>query len=339
MQILPATPDTAGADSTVDPSTLDVLEAAADSAVAPVGISVDDVRAARETLFSSDFWIGLAETAIQVAIAIGIALFAIWLVTRIKARWVASVQDDPTTDKRRQRVLTTADLLGSVARYVIWAITFVTVLGILSFDIRGLLAGAGIAGLAIGFGAQTLVKDVISGFFLLFDDTLGNGDLITIGTETGTVEYVGLRLIKVRKFDGELLMVPAGELRTFGNKSIGYARVVVNVGLSYEQDAAEALRVLEEVTAEWAESEAAKSIMVEDAPQVQGLLELGDSAVTARVIVQVMPGEQFAAERTLRSLIKTRFDERGIEIPFPRRTVYVKSLGGSASDLEAAAGA
>ncbi len=133
-------------------------------------------------------------------------------------------------------------------------------------------------------------------------------------------------------------MVPAGELRTFGNKSIGYARVVVNVGLSYEQDASQALRVLEEVAAEWAASESAREIMVEEAPQVQGLLELGDSAVTARVIVQVRPGEQFAADRQIRSLVKTRFDERGIEIPFPRRTIYVKSADGDA-DAEAAAAA
>ena len=301
------------------------------------GITSADLRAARETLSQREFWIGLAEMALQVAFAIGLALVAIWLVTRLKRRWVASVQDNPSLDKRRQRVLTTADLLGSVARYVIWSITMVTVLSIVGFDIRALLAGAGIAGLAIGFGAQTLVKDVISGFFLLFDDTLGNGDLIRIGDDVGTVEYVGLRLIKVRKFDGELLMVPAGELRTFGNKSVGFARLVVPVGLSYEQDVSVALKTLEAVAAEWAETEAAQDVMIEEAPQVQALMDLGDSAVTARVIVQVRPGEQFAVERDLRRLIKARFDERGVEIPFPRRTVYVKTDGADAA--EAAAGA
>lgn len=315
----------------------------ADTATVPdtassAGIRPEDILAAGETLTQRDFWFALGETVLQVAFAVGLALVSIWLVTRVKKRWVASVQDNPALDKRRQRVLTTADLLGSVARYAIWAITIVTVLSIVGFDIRALLAGAGIAGLAIGFGAQTLVKDVISGFFLLFDDTLGNGDLIRIGTDTGTVEYVGLRLIKVRKFDGELLMVPAGELRTFGNKSVGYARVIVEVGLSYEQDAGRALEVLEEVASEWAASEHAQDILMEDAPQVQALLALGDSAVTARVIAQVRPGEQFPAERELRKLIKTRFDERGIEIPFPRRTVYVKTeAGGGDDDIEAAA--
>ena len=118
-----------------------------------------------------------------------------------------------------------------------------------------------------------------------------------------------------------------------------YARAIVEVGLSYEQNATEALRVLEEVAEEWAATDHAREVMVEEAPQVQALLALGDSAVTARVVVQVQPGEQFPAERQLRSLIKTRFDERGIEIPFPRRTVYVKSADGGpgVSDADAAA--
>ena len=292
----------------------------------------------RDALTSEAFWLGVGWRAVQVVIVVAAALFVLAAIARVKQRWVRRAQASPAVDKRRQRVLTVADLLGSVARYTVWTITGITVLSVLGFDIRALLAGAGIAGLAIGFGAQTFVKDVISGFFLLFDDTLGNGDLIRIGDDVGVVEYVGLRLIKVRKFSGELLMVPAGEVRTFGNQSVGYARVVVNVGLSYEQDAREALRVLEEVAEEWAATDAARAVMVEDAPQVQGLLSLDDSAVTARVIVQVRPGEQFAVDRDIRSLVKERFDERGIEIPFPRRTVYVRSEGG-ADGVAAAAGA
>ena len=306
---------------------------------AVVGPTIDDARAVGQALLSEEFWLGVAETALRVAATVALALLAIALISRLKRRWIASVQSDTTTDKRRQRVLTTADLLGSVARYAIWSITIVTVLSIVGFDIRALLAGAGIAGLAIGFGAQTLVKDVISGFFLLFDDTLGNGDLIRFGDDVGTVEYVGLRLIKVRKFDGELMMIPAGELRTFGNKSVGFARAIVEVGLSYEQDVADALPVLEDVAREWAETEHAQAVMVEEAPQVQALMALGDSAVTARIIVQVKPGEQFPAERDLRRLVKTRFDERGIEIPFPRRTVYVKTDGAAPAAEAAAAGA
>ena len=311
-----------------EPAVRDSVKQAARSAAELVG----DLRA---TLTSEAFWFNIGWAAVKVLIVVAAALFVLGFLERVKRRWVARAHAAPTVDKRRQRVLTVADLLGSVARYAVWTVTGITVLAIVGFDVRALLAGAGIAGLAIGFGAQTFVKDVISGFFLLFDDTLGNGDLIRIGDDVGTVEYVGLRLIKVRKFSGELLMVPAGEVRTFGNQSVGYARVVVTVGLSYEQDAHEALRVLEAVAEEWAATDAAKEVMVEDAPQVQGLLSLDDSAVTARIVVQVRPGEQFAVDRAIRTLVKERFDEHGIEIPFPRRTVYVRSEGGA--DAEAAA--
>lgn len=278
------------------------------------------------TFIDASFWFGIAETGVRVAIIIGLALVLMSLVKRYKRRWVHKAMADGTRAKKRQRVLTVADLLGSAARYLIWTITAIMVLKELAFDIGPLLASAGIAGLAIGFGAQTLVKDVIAGLFLLFDDTLGNGDLITFNGETATVEYVGLRLIKARKFDGELLMIPAGEMRMFGNKSVGYARIIVGVGLSYEQDINRAMSALKAVADEWAATDAAKEIMLEAEPEVQGLMELGDSAVQARIVVQVRPGEQFAAERALRKLIKERFDEQGIEIPFPRRTIYMKQL-------------
>jgi moderate conductance mechanosensitive channel len=298
------------------------------------------LRAFQESeVLQTDFWFGLGAAGLRIVVIALLAFLVLGIVARLKGRWIKRVQNLPTLDKKRQRVLTVADLMGSIAKYVVWSIALIMILAAMSLDIGPLLAGAGIAGLAIGFGAQTLVKDVISGLFLLFDDTLGVGDLITHGGETGTVEYVGLRLIKVRKFDGELLMIPAGELRTFGNKSIGYARVIVQVGLSYEQNVNEALAALNAVAQEWAQTEEAQRIMLEEAPLVQAVTDLADSAVTARVVVQVQPGEQFPAERELRRLIKQRFDERGIEIPFPRRTVYIRSEGSVTPEEAAAAGA
>ena len=324
----------------------DSLSSAATSAGAALGEMT-------ETLTSTDFWLGAAWTALTVVFILALAFLVLAVIKRIKRRWVASVQDRPTLDKKRQRVLTVADLLGSLSRYAVWTITAVMVLDAIGLPVAPLLAGAGIAGLAIGFGAQTFVKDVISGFFLLFDDTIGIGDLITFNGETATVEYVGLRLIKARKFDGELLMIPAGDVRTFGNKSIGFARVIVPVELSYEGRVEEGLAAMEAVAAEWATSEHAQAVMLEEAPQVQALTSLGESGIQARIVVQVRPGEQFEAERDLRRLLKDRFDEHGVEIPFPRRTVYVKregdapgdaadgglSDGGSSDDEAAAAGA
>lgn len=305
-----------------------------DSLSGALGRARETAGATAGTFLDTGFWYEVGARAVRVAFIVALALFVLAVVKRLKKRWARKVQDRPATDKRRQRVLTVADLMGSVARYVVWTVAAIMVLAELGLDIGPLLAGAGIAGLAIGFGAQTLVRDVISGLFLLFDDTIGVGDLIRLGDDEGTVEYVGLRLLKVRKFDGEVLMIPAGELRVFGNKSIGYARVIVPVGLSYEQDVTEALAVLEAVAREWAATEEAQRILLEDAPQVQAVTDLGDSAVTARVVAQVIPGEQFAAERALRRLVKQRFDERGIESPLPRRTVYVRSdnAGGGEAD-------
>ncbi len=172
----------------------------------------------------------------------------------------------------------------------------------------------------MGFGAQTLVKNVIGGIFLLFNDILHVGDLVTIDGHTGTIEEIGVRLIKLRKFDGELTMIPAGEVRTFGNRSVQWARAIVPVGLSYEQDVDAILPVMERVANEWvAEYD---GTVLDESPQVQGLMDFGDSSVTARVVVRVTPGEQYAAERELRQRLKRAFDAKGIE-PFPQRTVHV----------------
>lgn len=131
--------------------------------------------------------------------------------------------------------------------------------------------------------------------------------------------------MKVRKFDGEMVMIPTGEIRTFGNKSMNWARVVVPVGLSYSQDVDAILPIIEEVAEKWtAEHE---DILLEGNPTVQGLMDFGDSSVSTRVVVQVTPGEQFAAERELRMRLKRAFNDRNVEIPFPQRTVHVLDRG------------
>lgn len=286
--------------------------------------ATEQASAAFDFVTDTETWIALAGKLIEVVIIVALALLVLGIVKRLMLRWRKSVDPLPAIDPRRQRAMTVSNLIMSAVRYVVWTFAVIMLLAAIGLDIGPLLAGAGIAGLAIGFGAQTLVKDVISGVFILFDDILHVGDLITFNNVTGTVEAISLRLIKVRKFDGELVMIPAGELRTFGNKSVGFARVIVPVGLSYEQDLDEVLEALDRVAQEWASLPENKERMLEEKPVVQAVTGLGDSSVTARIIVQVIPGEQFPAERDLFALIKRRFDEWGIEIPFPRRTVYLR---------------
>ena len=267
-------------------------------------------------------WLTILGSSTRIILILVLTWFIIKLVDKANRRWIKHYEHLPDIHPRRQRSFTVSTLLGSVARYSLWPLALIMVLSELSLDVTALLATAGIAGIALGFGAQTLVQDFISGIFLLFDDTIHVGDFVSLSGHEGTVEYIGVRLIKIRKFNGELLMVPAGELRTFGNRSIDYMRVIVNVGLAYEQNLEDILPVMQRVADEWAEEH--QDILHEEVPQVQAVTELAESSVNARIIVQVTPGEQFEAERNLRKRLKAEFDKLGIEIPFPRRTVYMK---------------
>ena len=275
-----------------------------------------------DRLLDPDAWMAGVGTLLQMLLIVGLTLLAIRLIDHVTDRWTQRLSDLPALHPRRQRALTISNLISSTARYVIWPVALIMLLSELAIDVGALIATAGVAGLAVGFGAQTLVKDVISGLFLLFDDTIHVGDRIQVKGEYCTVEQIGVRLIKARKFDGELLMIPAGELRIFGNTSIGFARVIVNVGVSYEQDVETILPVMERVAAAWAEERS--EILLEDAPAVQAINSFGESSIDVRIVVQVKPGEQFEAERDLRRQLKQAFDDAGIEIPFPRRTLYMR---------------
>lgn len=265
-------------------------------------------------------WLEMTASLLHALFILALAWLLIRTVKGVMRRWARRAEAEALA--QRQRVLTLSNLLSSATRYVVWTIASIMVLSQFGIDVGALLATAGVAGLAIGFGAQTLVRDVISGFFLLFDDTLHVGDVVRIGTDEGVVEHIGVRLIKVRKFSGEMLMVPAGELRIFGNSSIDYVRVIVNVGLAYEQDIDATLAVMDAVLQEWAATH--RDVVLAEPPQVQAITQFGDSSVNARLVVQVRPGEQFQAERDLRLALKKAFDAQGIEIPYPRRTVLVR---------------
>ena len=273
-----------------------------------------------QSYLDPSFWRPVLTGAVRILVILGIALVVLRVVRRLTNDWMERIKDLDVGDARRQRASTLGSLIRSTSQYVIWPIATIMVLSEMGLDVGALIATAGVAGLAIGFGAQTLVKDVISGVFLLFDDLIRVGDLVNIGGTVGTVESIGVRLIKVRTFDGELVMIPAGEIRTFGNKSMNWARVIVPVGLSYEQDIDDILPIMKQVAQEWADEN--ENILLEEEPQVQGLMDFGDSSVTARVVIQVKPGEQFAAERELRRRLKRTFDQQNVEIPFPQRTVH-----------------
>jgi small-conductance mechanosensitive channel len=260
-------------------------------------------------------------SGLKVILIIAISGLVVKLVDRALHIWNKRFEGLALIAPRRQRALTISTLLSSTVRYVVGGIALITVLGVLHIDVAALIATAGIAGIAIGFGAQSLVKDMIGGILLLFDDTIHVGDMIRIGTDEGWVEDIGVRTIKIRRFNGELLMVPAGDLRTFGNRSVGFVRAIVPVGLSYGQDTDRIMTVMQRVAEEYAADH--KDILMDEEPLVQGITNFGESSVDARIVIKMIPGEQWDAERELRRRLKQAFDREGISIPFPQRTLHV----------------
>ncbi len=258
---------------------------------------------------------------ITIIIILVVAKIALSIINKLIEKSLTPLKKSKNYQKRISRANTLIPLLQSISKYVIYFIAGVMVLKELGVDTTAIIASAGVVGLAIGFGAQSLVKDVLSGAFLLFEGIISVGDSVNVGEHSGTVEVIGLRNIHLRKYSGELRVIPYGEVASFGNFNKGYMRAIVKVGVAYEQDVEKGMKTLEEIADKWAEEN--KDIVLE-APIVQGVLSLGSSEVTLRVSIKVKPMTHWGAERELKRRIKDTFDKKGIEIPFPRQVVYLK---------------
>jgi len=263
-------------------------------------------------------WWGKFITIIIILVAAKIALS---IINKLIEKSLTPLKKSKNYKKRISRANTLIPLLQSISKYVIYFIAGVMVLRELGVDTTAIIASAGVVGLAIGFGAQSLVKDVLSGAFLLFEGIISVGDSVNVGEHSGTVEVIGLRNIHLRKYSGELRVIPYGEVASFGNFNKGYMRAIVKVGVAYEQDVERGMKTLEGIANKWAEEN--KDIVLEP-PIVQGVLSLGSSDVTLRIAIKVKPMTHWGAERELKRRIKDTFDEKGIEIPFPRQVVYLK---------------
>ena len=265
--------------------------------------------------------LGWLDSIIEVFLIILVARILIKLVRRFMKNRLAPLEPLPDTDPKKQRAKTMLPLLENIVGYIIYGFAGVLSLQRLGVDITAILAGAGVVGLAIGFGAQSLVKDLISGFFLLFDGLVAVGDVITMEPHTGLVEKIGIRNTQIRKFSGELRTIPNGDLTSFGNFNRGFMRAIVPVGVAYEANIEDAMAVLRKIAQDYVEQH--QDIVLEE-PMVQGVMNFNASDVEVRVVIKVVPGNQWQTERDLRRMIKAYFDDRNVEIPFPRHIVYVR---------------
>lgn len=274
---------------------------------------------------------------------LGIWLLA-WLayrVVRLAARRIELAVDDgddSVTTLRERRGQTIAQLLRSVGRVVIMAIALLLTFNIF-IDIGPILAGAGILGLAVSFGAQSLVKDVISGFFILFENQFAIGDVIEVAGKSGIVEKMTLRVVVLRDGEGAMHVVPNGEIKVVSNKTRGWSRAVVDVGVAYDEDIDRALGIVRDEASQLA-TDRVWVPQLDGAPEVLGIESLGDSSVVIRTLIRTQPGSQWSLAREFRRRIKNRFDRDGVEIPFPRRRVDVRVEGaGTPDNVTTAAGA
>lgn len=293
----------------------------------------------------------------DVLIGIPLAILGL-LVLAMSLRWVlrkaidrvVKRAEDPATSKlgmaseranpmqaarRAQRAETMGALFKSIVTGVVVAVFGTMMLSEIGVDIAPIIASAGIIGIALGFGAQSLVKDFLSGVFMILEDQFGVGDIIDVGEAIGTVEAVSLRVTRLRDINGTVWYVPNGEIMRVGNQSQNWSRTVLDVGVGYHEDIARVRVVLEEIAhAMWEDEDFVGQVIEE--PSVWGVQELAADAVTMRVVLKTTPGSQWAIAREMRQRIKARFDYEGIEIPFAQRVVWHRQEPAPAADDDTA---
>ncbi len=255
----------------------------------------------------------------------GIKIIAIFIVIKILIR-LSYIVIDKAVEKKRTRIFSTDEkkintitfMLKNIIKYVFYFIGAIMVLDLFDINTTSILATAGIGGLAIGFGAQSLVKDIITGFFILFEDQFSVGDYISVGNLEGIVEELGVRTTKLRDFSGELHIIPNSKVEIVTNKTRGAMRALVTISVAYEEDIDRVIDVLDRVCNEIRESN--KNVV--EGPTILGISNLGESGIDLTIVAKTNPMEQWSVERQLRKNIKEAFDRENIEIPYSRLVLY-----------------
>jgi len=218
-----------------------------------------------------------------------------------------------TSQRAQQRAATLGDVLAGLARTVIYAVAGLVVLDELGLNLAPLLAGAGIAGIAVGFGAQSLVKDFLSGFFILVEDQYGVGDVVDVGA-TGTVEEITMRVTRLRSVDGTVWFVPNGEIRQVGNTSMEWSRAVIDVLVPYDTDIPKVTAAIAEEANRLADDEQWRDEVLEP-PEVWGVQAMSSEGITIRMVIKTQPRQQYAVAREMRTRISTRLRQEGVRGP------------------------
>lgn len=273
-------------------------------------------------LTNEKLWITIGKASIKIIViwllaivVVRVAKIAIRKFFQIRMNMNGPIALQPGSERRYRTILR---LLQSVISYVVYFWAIIAVLTVTGIEVRGLLAGAGIIGLAVGFGAQSLVKDVITGFFIIFEDQFGVGDYIKITSTEGTVLEIGLRTTKIKGASGEINIIPNGTITEVVNYSINNSIAIIDVSIAYSSDIAKAEKLIEQ----YLETLPEKHEEIVSTPTLLGVQNVVGAEVTLRISVETLPMQHFAVSRMIRRDIKEIFDRNGIEIPYPKMMVY-----------------
>ena len=288
----------------------------------------------------------IAEWLVDRPLRIALILLVAWVLTRVARhmirrvarRIVDSTQEGtlgsvrgtavgravPDPLRAHARAEAVQNVLGSVVATIIWVVAVLVALGELDINLGPLIAGAGVLGVALGFGAQTLVRDFLAGLFIVIEDQFGVGDNVDLLDVAGTVEEVSLRSSKIRDVGGVLWTVSNGEIVKAGNATKGWSRSKVDVSVAYESDLRRAMALVLEV-AEAMRQDDEWGLEILEPPEMWGVEQLAADGVTIRLVVKTRPGRQYVVTRELQLRIKEALEGEGIDIPFPQRTLWVRN--------------
>ncbi len=270
---------------------------------------LNELRTYIQTIHWGEFFLNTALLGLKI-----ILVFLSYLLIKKLAKQLINKLFEAYIQKNsisRGRAFTLESLINNLITYVLFFILIITILQLLGIDATAILAGAGIIGLAVGFGAQGLVSDLVSGFFILLEKQLDVGELITVGEFSGTVEQVGLRTTQIRAADGTLHFIPNREITQLSNHSRGEMQALVDIDISIHNDLPRILEILQQVC----ERIASENESITDGPNLIGIQNLGPNAITIRIIAKTKNMEQWGMERLIRQEAKVALDEHGIKFP------------------------
>ncbi|MFC7392386.1 mechanosensitive ion channel family protein [Scopulibacillus cellulosilyticus] len=261
-------------------------------------------------------WENILETAGIIALKLIIVIIAFFILKAVGKRFITHTFEKIRMKKTESigRIYTLERLILSIFSYCLSFILIVVIFNIFNLDVSALIAGAGVVGLAVGFGAQGLVSDVVTGFFLLLEKQMDVGDYITVSSFEGIVEEIGLRTTQIRGFDGTLHYIPNRNISNLSNHSRGNMRALVDIAISYKEDVDRAIDIMQEVC----EKVAKENRYVVEGPNVLGVQTIGSNDIVIRIVGKTVNGEQWGVESDIKKGIKKAFEEHGIELPQPQ---------------------